>query len=194
MSISKNALVTQLKDDASFNGYKLDGNFLVFDNTADLTYIVLPGYPLGSFLTHNPVASYTRISMDLIVRLSKILDNLAVSDYPNINSSYRSPEYNKTVLGASPNSLHCLGLALDLGGNPDTLNVAITGANLGGELGIYNWGCHTAIRSDAVTWDKRTDLSVPRKVKDFLAPDTKRNYAYGIILALVGFFIIKRIF
>jgi len=51
MPISKKDFDTQLKDDAPFNGYKIEANYLVFDNTADLDYVVIPGYTLRSLLT-----------------------------------------------------------------------------------------------------------------------------------------------
>jgi len=43
-------------------------------------------------------------------------------------------------------------------------------------------------------WDKRTDTSFVRKVKDLVTPDTNRNYLLGGILALIGFFFVKNIF
>ncbi len=194
MNISKKDFDAQLKDDAPFNGYKIEGNFIVFDNTADLSYQVLPGYKLKDLLTHNPIASYTKLSKDLLLRLHLVWTNCN-GDKPNINSSYRSPEYNKTVPGSSATSLHCQGLAIDLGGNPEYIGNAIIIAGFDGELGYYNWGCHIGIKNGVRdVWDKRTDTSITRKVKDFIAPDATRNYTLIAVLALVGLVIFKRIF
>lgn len=191
---SKKDFDAQLKADSSANGFKIQGNYIVFDKSATLAYQPVPGYSLGDLLTHNPVSSYTKLNKDLLLRLNDITE--AYGSVLKINSSYRSPEYNMTVPGSSPTSLHCQGDALDLGtSDPEALFVAIDSLDAGGELGTYNWGCHTAIKAGAQDyWDRRTDQTFMRKVKDTLEPDTTRNWIFIGALALVGFFIVKRIF
>lgn len=197
MAISKKDFDAFLKNNAADTGYRIEGNYIVFDNTADLSFVVIGKYTLGDLLTKNPVASYTKLNKDLLLRLAAVADIMDASDLgePTIGSSYRSPEYNKTVPGSSPTSKHCKGDALDLHHpNVEALYQTLYSLGLSGELGVYNWGCHTAIGSGFTQWDKRTDTSIGRKVKDVLVNDSVRNYTIYGVLAMLGFLFIKRLF
>ncbi len=80
-----------------------------------------------------------------------------------INSGYRSPDYNKSVGGASK-SQHLLGNASDItveGFTPDEVADAIEGLdrigaiNIGG-LGRYDSFTHLDIRVGNARWDNRS--------------------------------------
>jgi hypothetical protein len=198
VDLSKSTFDAKLKNDAAAARFRIEGNYIVFDKTADLTYLPIPHYTLGMLLTHNPVASYTKLNKDLLLRLYRLYELLGHDPVltPKINSSYRSPEYNKTVPGSSPTSLHTIGNALDLG-TPDPQVVAqlIESMGLPGELGVYSWGCHMGVGGTVLDkWDKRTDTSVSRKIKDALLPDSTRNYAIFGALGVLLLLMFKRIF
>jgi hypothetical protein len=190
---------SQLKDDSPFNGYRVEGNYIVFDNTADLDYQIIPYFKLRDLLTHNPIASYTKINKDIILRLERICEMWLVpgSGDIKINSSYRSPEYNKTVPGSSPTSRHCRGDALDLGcSDPHGLAVIIDEQSQNnGERGIYSWGCHIAVGGSPLsTWDRTGDTSVTRKFRDIAENDTTRNFALIGGLGVILFFLFTSLF
>lgn len=181
----------QLKSDSVTNNFRIENNYVVFDNTANLSYSILPNFTLRELLTKNPVSSYTKLNKDLLLRLNAIREKLGQKI--TINSSYRSPEYNKTVPGATSNSRHIKGDALDLRFH-DTglLSSLIKTFGYNGELGIYNSFVHIAVGSSG-TWDKRSKELIS-KAKEFIVNDSNRNLMMLIVPVLLLFFLIKRKF
>ena len=199
MPLSKRDFDSQLKYDAADAVFKIQGNYIVFDNSSDLDYQIIPQFTLGELLTKNPVASYTKLNKDLILKLQAVCElwNAPGQTPLKINSSYRSPEYNKTVPGSSPNSRHCNGDAIDIGCvDPRVLAGLIDSLSASpNERGTYNWGCHMALGGTGyVSWDKTTDTSLTRKFRDAMENDSTRNYSIGGVLALIGIFIFTRFF
>ncbi|GAA4914442.1 D-Ala-D-Ala carboxypeptidase family metallohydrolase [Mucilaginibacter defluvii] len=197
-----NAFDNQLKTDAAANRFRIEGSYIVFDKNSNLSYPIIFGYTLGDLLTKNPVASYTKLHKMLLLRLQLLTQQWYTTNGKNhklvINSSYRSPEYNKTVPGSATNSLHTKGHAIDIGTKlPQDLAMFYREFKLPGGLGIYKWGIHIDIGDVGQTvfaeWDKTKDETKLRKLKDFLLPDTRRNYSILAVIGLLGFFIFKRI-
>ena len=86
-----------------------DGDYIIFDkNTPDFN--VTDNFKLSEFLTRNTKDTYTKINLGLIIELQKL--RVAWGSGIGINSSYRSPEYNKSIGGASK-SEHINGNAFD---------------------------------------------------------------------------------
>lgn len=189
--MDKKSFEAQLKADSLHNGFKIENNYIVFDKSAKLSYKILPDFTLGELLTKNPISSYTRLNKDLLLRLHAIRQKLGKEIL--INSSYRSPEYNKTIPSSSDSSRHCKGDALDLGYH-DTAELSEVIRSFGyvGELGIYNTFCHIAVGSSG-TWDKRSKELIA-KAKEMIINDSNRNLLMIIIPSLLLFFLIKRKF
>ena len=184
----------QLKNDAVLNRFRIEGNYVIFDNKSNLDYKILPNFSLRELLTKNPIASYTKLNKSLLLKLHSIRTKL--NKPIKINSSYRSPEYNKTVLNSAENSRHIYGDALDLSfpSNPYELSTVIDSLEYANtERGIYDWGCHFAIGSGG-QWDSLNDKTLLRKVKNFFVNDNYRNYTIFGIVALVGFWVLRKIF
>ena len=71
----------------------------------------------------------------------------------NVNSAYRTEEYNKAVGGVA-DSQHLLGKAADIsisGVAPSTIANFAKSIGFGG-IGIYSWGCHLDTRKDKAIW------------------------------------------
>ena len=192
--MDKKTFDLQLKNDSAANKFRVEGNYIVFDKTTNLNYKVLPNFTLKELLTKNPVASYTKLNKDLLLKLHTIRQMLGKPI--GINSSYRSPEYNKTVPGAASNSRHTIGDALDLAfsANPYDLANVIDSLNYQNtERGIYSWGVHFALGSGG-KWDKMKDDSLLRKAKDFFVNDNYRNLSvFGIMAVLALLFFRKMV-
>lgn len=186
--MDKKSFDKQLKADSVENKFKIENNYIVFDNSANLSYKVLPNFTLSELLTKNPVSSYTKLNKDLLLRLNAVRQKL--NKPIKINSGYRSPEYNKTVPNSASNSLHTKGDALDLGvEDTQVLSDVVKSFGWSGELGIYNTFCHIGIGSTG-TWDKRSK-EVLAKVKEFVTNDSNRNMGMVILPIALLFFLIK---
>lgn len=189
--MDKRTFEAQIKADAVHNGFKIENNYIIFDKSAKLSYKILPDFSLGELMTKNPVSSYTKLNKDLLLRLNAIREKLGKRI--QINSSYRSPEYNKTVPGAVDGSRHTKGDAFDLGySNTEELSQVVKSFNYLGELGIYNTFCHIAVGSPG-TWDKRS-AELISKAKELLMKDSNRNIFMIVLPIIILFFLIKRKF
>jgi uncharacterized protein YcbK (DUF882 family) len=189
--MDKKSFEAQLKADSVHNGFKIENNYVVFDKSAKLSYKILPDYTLGDLLTKNPLSSYTKLNKDLLLRLHAITKKIGRK--LNINSWFRSFEYNKTIPGSSDTSRHVKGDAVDLGdSNTAELSEVIKSFGYSGELGIYNTFCHIAVGSSG-TWDKRSKEFIA-KAKEMIVKDSNRNLLMIIIPSLILFFLIKRKF
>jgi len=201
MDLTKKDFDLQLKEDSAANNFRVEGNYIVFDKTSNLNYQILPDFTLGDLLTKNPIASYTKLNKDLLVRLNMFALGY-LQGHPNegaskikINSSYRSPEYNMTVFGALKNSKHTTGDALDLGvSDVGGFFAAVTSFNYGGEIDLYNWGMTYAVANGSIVRDHRTPVTLMSKVKDAIAPDTNRNWLMIGLVALCSFVFIRKVF
>lgn len=89
----------------------VQGDHLVFDNTADLDFKVLKNFTLRELLTKDPNNSYTKLHLLVLVRLQLIRDAYGKPITPS--STYRSPEYNRSKSKATA-SRHSRGEAIDL--------------------------------------------------------------------------------
>lgn len=81
-----------------------------------------------------------------------------------INSSYRTPSYNKKVGGAS-RSRHLYGGAADIhAGGVDPMKLARIAERLLGSrggIGLYTWGIHVDLREKRYRWDQRGGKEQP---------------------------------
>jgi uncharacterized protein YcbK (DUF882 family) len=102
--------------------------------------LVLPNFPAKEFMMGDKNV-YDKMNESFLIKLQVLRDRCG---FPLvINSSYRTPEYNKSV-GGSPGSYHILGRAVDI----KCLN-SITRAriikealNMGLSCGIYKSWIH----------------------------------------------------
>lgn len=106
---NKNVLVTGILGLAETCGIKTDGDYLEFNRNSPNVQIT-ENFRLHEFLTKNQKNSFTRINANII---AEVQDLRRIFGSPiGISSSYRSPEYNRSVNGAT-SSQHLLGNALD---------------------------------------------------------------------------------
>jgi hypothetical protein len=181
--MEKSELIKQLKKDAAENKFTLDGEYIVFDKSANLNYQVLQSFKLKELLTHNPV-SKTRLNVSLLAALDSIRE--VYGRAITIRASYRSPEYNLLNFGMSDSQLYVTGDALSLGVDKKYLAEFIGIVNTHftpGEIGIYAWGVHLGWTKNAKEWDKTTDTSIKQKALDFLSFDKMKNI---LLLAAAG--------
>jgi uncharacterized protein YcbK (DUF882 family) len=108
------------------------------------------------------VEVFKHIAQSVLISLDKLR---ALCDFPiNINSSYRTPEYNATLPNSAKNSYHVKGLALDITGRGRKLTkqektkIIYYAGMLGFTgIGVYNNFIHLDRRpGGAVFWDKTT--------------------------------------
>jgi len=92
------------------NGF-VQGNYLVFDNTAPLDFYVLKNFTLRELLTKNTEDSYTKLNLLALIRLQLIRDEFGEEITPS--STYRNEDYNKSKSKATA-SQHMLGNAIDM--------------------------------------------------------------------------------
>jgi uncharacterized protein YcbK (DUF882 family) len=92
------------------NGF-VQGNHLVFDDTAPLDFYVLKNFTLGELLTKDKSDSYTKLHLLVLIRLQLIRDKFGKKITPS--STYRSDDYNKSKSKATA-SQHTLGNAIDM--------------------------------------------------------------------------------
>lgn len=95
-TFSVKALDAALSANAQQYGFRIEGNFLVFDKTSDLSYRPVEHYSLRDLLTVNPLCSYTKLSKSLLIRLAVISDSFVTMGLPvpKVVSSYRSKEFS----------------------------------------------------------------------------------------------------
>ncbi|HEY8657514.1 MAG TPA: hypothetical protein VIL78_00650 [Hanamia sp.] len=191
--MTKSELDKSLKQDAASNGFSVDGDYLIFDRTSNLSYMVLPGFSLGDLLTANPV-SLTRLNKNLLVVLNNIAEKFALPIH--IRASYHSPEYNLLSFGCLDSELYTKGDALSVGVEPDSLdafNDIVKSVFKTGETGYYKWGVHLGWSKEVKDWDKRFDDSFIQKVKDLITNDKLKNIILiGGAAAAVWFFLLRK--
>lgn len=190
--MTKKEFDTRLSSDSEQNRFTIDGDFVVFDKTAVLSYQLLTRFKLADLLTANPV-SRTRLNKNLLMVLETITDNF---EFPlTIRASYRSPEYQLTTFGCADSDLYTSGNALSIGCKPENLEqlIEVVKEKFTKEIGVYKWGVHLGWSKEAKEWDKRSDLSYQQKAKDFITNDKMKNIALiGAAAAAVWFFFIKK--
>lgn len=123
------------------NGY-IQGNYLVFDDTAPLDFFVLKNFTLGELLTKNKKDSYTKLNLLVLIRLQLTRDEYGKPINPS--STYRSPEYNKSKNGATA-SRHEKGDAIDMDvedSEVKELSKEALKVNSKGGVGIYKGFVH----------------------------------------------------
>lgn len=126
------------------NGF-IQGNYLVFDNTAPLDFYVLKNFTLGELLTKDKADTYTKLHLLVLIRLQLIRDEYGKEITPS--STYRSPEYNKSKSKATA-SQHSLGNAIDMDVDNDlTKELAKIALDINGKggVGIYPGFVHIDI-------------------------------------------------
>lgn len=92
------------------NGLQIkDGHYIEFNkNTPD--FQILPNFRLQEFLTKNKKDTFTRLNLNIMLEAQDLRTKFGSGII--INSSYRSPAYNKSIGGAE-HSEHMNGNALD---------------------------------------------------------------------------------
>lgn len=91
-------------------------------------------------------------------KLLQLLENIRnfTGKPVHINSGYRSPEYNKTIKNASPNSQHRFGKAADIvisGVSPAKVaEIAECYLGTSGGIGIYKNFTHVDVRNGHSRW------------------------------------------
>lgn len=91
-------------------------------------------------------------------RLLTLLENIRnfTGKPVNINSGYRSKEYNATLKNASPRSQHCNGKAADIwveGVTPKQIaDIAECYLGSSGGIGIYKTFTHVDVRTGCARW------------------------------------------
>lgn len=121
-------------------------------------------FTIQEFMCHNG----TNVPVFYYDNVKKLAENLQVlRDYLglpiNINSGYRTPQYNKKI-GGSALSQHLFAKAADfhvVGYSPKMLALIIedliqSGKMVQGGIGIYDSWVHYDIRGKKARWDLRT--------------------------------------
>lgn len=192
LGITKTQLVQRLKADAAQNKFSLDGEYLVFDKSSNLSYQLLESFKLKEFLTQNPI-SLTRLNLNILVAVNNIRE---VFGRPlTIRATYHSPEYHLLTFGSADSDLYTKGDAISLGTETQHLETLIQSVNetfTPGELGIYKWGVHLGWTKTFKTWDVRSDTSIKQKVKDTLTNDKMKNVLLLGAAAVAGWFFFMR--
>lgn len=138
---NKKILVTGILALAVAVGIKTDGDYLEFNkNTPDVQ--ITTNFRLHEFLTKNTKNSFTRINANIIAEVQELRDIFGSAI--GISSSYRSPEYNRSVNGET-SSQHILGNALDtypINGNLAGWKKVITENKKSGGIGYYKTFVH----------------------------------------------------
>ena len=132
-----------------------DGMFYVTFSAADKDFQVLPNFYMKEFLTRNTQDTTTILSLDVMLLAQRI--RYAFGSPIGINSSYRNPEYNRSIGGAK-DSQHIHGNALDtypLNHNMKAYIKSIEEMNIPGGFGKYNTFCHVDVRKFKARWDER---------------------------------------
>lgn len=106
---NRKSLVTGILLLAGKYGVKTDGDYLEFNKNSPNIRLT-ENFHLHEFLTKNQKNSFTRINANIIAEVQELRD--AFGSPIGISSSYRAPEYNRSVNGAT-SSQHILGNALD---------------------------------------------------------------------------------
>lgn len=113
-----------------------------------------PHFRVGEFHSEKDPSDLVKID-ETLVKLLEFIRNY-VGAPVHIDSGYRSPQYNKTIKNASPNSQHCLGKAADIrvdGITPEKIAkiAEIYLGSLGG-IGIYKTFTHVDVREGSSRW------------------------------------------
>lgn len=149
--MEKNLLITKLQ---SIKGVTVIGNYIEFNDKADLDAQVLPNFKLREFLTKNKANTYTITNIDLLLMLNSIRKFWGSGI--GISSTYRSPSYNRSINGAT-SSQHILGNALDIyptNGKIKEFQNEVNKLNIFGGVGFYNTFMHIDSGNKRF-WDER---------------------------------------
>lgn len=133
----------------------IDGRFYVTFSAKDKDFQVLPSFYMKEFLTRNTKDTKTILCLDVMLLAQRI--RYAYGSAIGINSSYRSPEYNKSIGGAK-DSQHIHGNALDTypaNRNMKAYMKVIEDMDIPGGFGKYNTFCHVDVRRYKARWDER---------------------------------------
>ena len=150
--MSRDELIIRL---CKAKGVTIAAGSISYDNTADLEFDILDNFKLKELLTKNTKQTYTFLSLDVILLLDRIRKGWGKP--LNINSSYRSISYNKSV-GSNNASQHVVGKALDITpGLKDlkSFQKYVDSLNIIGGVGHYNTFTHIDTRGVKARWDER---------------------------------------
>ncbi len=113
-----------------------------------------PHFRVREFHSKNDPSDLVKVDEKLL----NLLENIRnfTGKPVHINSGYRSPQYNRTIKNASPNSQHCLGKAADIwveGVSPSRI-AEIAECYLGdsGGIGVYSTFTHVDVRTNKSRW------------------------------------------
>jgi len=119
------------------------------ENTISTDSMITQPTQVGHFNTQEFACKGTgkvKVSPDLVNRLNQLRDYLGVPIH--VTSGYRSPEHNRTIQGAAPNSRHLSGEAADIfaeGISTQQLGEAAKKFFGDGGIGIYSGHVHVDI-------------------------------------------------
>lgn len=191
--MNKNDFVARLRNDATANNFKVEGDFIVFDKKSNPDYQVLESFKLKELLTKNPAVSLTKLDLNLLVSLDTIRETVG---FPlTIRASYASPEYHLTSFGAHDSTLYTTGCALSLGIESAHLENLIRTVRevFKGEVFIYKWGVHIGRTSDTKEIDYRLETGIKPQINNVLTNHTMKNWLLIGAVAVAGyFFFIKK--
>ena len=94
---------------------------------------------------------FSKMNKDFLLKLDELRDKCKIP--LKINSSYRSPEYNSSIGGAT-GSFHVLGRAVDIACNSSVTRGIIlkTALSMGLSCGIYKTWVHIDDRKDQLVY------------------------------------------
>ena len=113
-----------------------------------------PHFKIKEFHSKHDPADVVKVDERLLTLLERIRAH--VGKPVNVNSGYRSPEYNATLKNASPRSQHCNGKAADIwveGVTPKQIaDIAECYLGSSGGIGIYKNFTHVDVRRNCARW------------------------------------------
>ena len=94
---------------------------------------------------------FNKMNKDFLLKLDELRDKCKIP--LKINSSYRSPEYNKSIGGAT-GSFHVLGRAVDIACNNSTTRAIIlkNALSMGLSCGVYKTWIHVDDREGQIVY------------------------------------------
>lgn len=127
---------------------------LTFSYNADKEKRISAHFKVKEFHSKNDPADLVKVDERLIELLENIRNHAGKP--VNINSGYRSPQYNATIKNAAKNSQHIQGKAADIwiAGVPPAKVAEIAECYLGssGGVGIYKTFTHVDVRTNCARW------------------------------------------
>lgn len=184
----------KLKNDGEANRFHVDGDYLVFDSSANLQYELCAKITLQDVLTKNPLVSLTRLNKNLLVKFINAL--VEYNGNLEVIASYRSPEYALLSFGDDKHTEYSRGKALAV--MLPTAEDQAKFVNCLASNGVYDittYANHSVYfsLSDGVTNDKTQSNDHKTKFLNFLISDKMKNYLLIGAAAVAGwFFFIRR--